>query len=113
MTRLMQCQRLSAKPGCALFHVKRQRLSGEPLSAPSGASKGENDDPSGAYRSWGQHSKPFCTYENPERERYLAPATDLERYMRKRKDAPNIEPRITDVDGGCRRANMGKDRFYQ
>jgi hypothetical protein len=33
--------------------------------------------------------------------------------MRKRKDAPNIEPRITDVDGGCRRANMGKDRFYQ
>ena len=33
--------------------------------------------------------------------------------MRTKKDAPQIEPRITDVDGGCRRANMGKDRFYQ
>jgi len=33
--------------------------------------------------------------------------------MRKRKDAPQIEPRITDVDGGCKRANVGKDRFYE
>ena len=33
--------------------------------------------------------------------------------MRRKKDAPKIEPRITDVDGGCKRANMGKDRFYQ
>jgi hypothetical protein len=33
--------------------------------------------------------------------------------MRKKINAPNIEPRITDVDGGCKRANMGKDRFYQ
>lgn len=33
--------------------------------------------------------------------------------MRTKKDAPQIEPRITDVDGGCKRANVGKDRFYQ
>jgi excisionase family DNA binding protein len=38
---------------------------------------------------------------------------NLERHMRKLKDAPHIEPRITDVVGGCKRANMGKDRFYQ
>jgi excisionase family DNA binding protein len=33
--------------------------------------------------------------------------------MRKRKNAPQIEPRVTDVDGGCKRAQVGKDRFYQ
>jgi excisionase family DNA binding protein len=33
--------------------------------------------------------------------------------MRKRKDAPNIEPRVTDVNGGCKRANICKDRFYE
>jgi hypothetical protein len=33
--------------------------------------------------------------------------------MRKKKDAPQIEPRVTDVNGGCKRANTGKDRFYK
>jgi excisionase family DNA binding protein len=33
--------------------------------------------------------------------------------MRANKHAARIEPRVTDVVGGCRRANMGKDRFYQ
>jgi excisionase family DNA binding protein len=33
--------------------------------------------------------------------------------VRKKKDAPQIEPRITDVDGGCARAHVGKDKFYK
>jgi excisionase family DNA binding protein len=33
--------------------------------------------------------------------------------MRRKKDAPQIEPRITDVDGGCKRANICKDKFYE
>ena len=33
--------------------------------------------------------------------------------MRKLKHGPHIEPRITDVDGGCKRANICKDRFYE
>ena len=33
--------------------------------------------------------------------------------MRRQKDAPQIEPRVTDVNGGCQRANVGKDRFYK
>src|SRR5690348_16947311 len=33
--------------------------------------------------------------------------------MRKRKDTPRIEPRVTDVDGGCARAGCGKDKFYE
>jgi excisionase family DNA binding protein len=33
--------------------------------------------------------------------------------MRRKKDAPQIAPRITDVDGGCKRANICKDRFYE
>jgi hypothetical protein len=33
--------------------------------------------------------------------------------MRRKKDAPQIEPRVTDINGGCQRAHCGKDRFYQ
>jgi excisionase family DNA binding protein len=33
--------------------------------------------------------------------------------MRANKHAPRIEPRVTDVTGGCKRANVGKDRFYE
>ena len=33
--------------------------------------------------------------------------------MRRKKDALQIEPRVTDVNGGCKRANVGKDRFYE
>jgi excisionase family DNA binding protein len=33
--------------------------------------------------------------------------------MRRRKNAPQIEPRVTDVVGGCQRANCSKDKFYE
>jgi len=33
--------------------------------------------------------------------------------MRANKHSPRIEPRVTDVTGGCKRANVGKDRFYE
>jgi excisionase family DNA binding protein len=33
--------------------------------------------------------------------------------MRQKKDAPQIEPRVTDVGGGRKRGNWGKDKFYE